>query len=134
MNIKSLYRLCLIVLAVGQVTWFLFPWVLLYGENLEAAAYFDGADSAISGDWLMVVSEIVFMMYMLAYAGLYFFKRWARILLVSLLIFGCVLIYSSGAYVQSGHEAALGFLLTIGDGFLVGTSFFSNVARDFYKV
>ncbi|UNK42110.1 hypothetical protein MNO14_14350 [Luteimonas sp. S4-F44] len=134
MNIKILYRVCLIVLAVGQVIWFFFPWGLLYGENLEAAAYFDGADSAISGDWLKVISEILFVMYMLTYAGLYFFKRWARIILVSLLIFGCVLIYLSGAYVQSGYEAAFGFLLTIGDGFLVGTSFFSSVARDFYKV
>lgn len=133
MKLDIAYRTCVVVLLLGQVLWFLFPWGSLYSERSVAALLFHGADSMLGEHALNVASYFILVLYLMAYAGMYFFMRWARWFLLALLLLGGLWIPVYGVAVQSGYEAMLGYFLTLGDGFLVGISFFSGVSQRFAR-
>ncbi|TWT18313.1 hypothetical protein [Luteimonas wenzhouensis] len=133
MKLDIAYRACVVALLIGQLLWFLFPWASLYGEQSVAALLFYGADSILGEQALNVASHFIFALYLVTYAGMYFFMRWARNFLLVLLLLGGLWIPVNGIAVQSGYEAMLGYFLTLGDGFLIGISFFSRVSQGFSR-
>lgn len=133
MKLDIAYRACVVALLLGQLLWFLFPWESLYGEQSVAALLFYGADSMLGERALNVISYSIFALYLMAYAGMYFFMRWARRFLLALLLLGGLWIPVNGVAIQSGYEAMLGYFLTLGDGCLVGISFFSGVSQRFAR-
>ncbi len=98
-----------------------------------AALLFYGADSLLDESFLNAISYGLLALYVLTYAGLYFFLRWARGIFLALALLGGLWIPVYGVAVQSGYEAMLGYFLTLGDGFLLGLAFFSKVSQRFAK-
>jgi hypothetical protein len=133
MKLDVAYRGVVVALLLGHLLWFFFPWGILYGEDSVAALLFYGAGSMLEERILNVASYFLFALYLAAYAGMYFFIRWARGLFLALLLLAGLWISVNGVAVQSGYEAMIGYFLTLGDGFLVAASFFSGVSQRFVR-
>lgn len=95
------------------------------------AARLNSEDALTDLVLLHSLGYLIAFAYLVAYLGMFFFVDWARKLFAFLLIAGSALIPIQGLSVQSGLEGMLGYLLTLGDGVVLGLSFFSTVDAKF---
>lgn len=128
------YRLVLILLLVLLLTSFFLPWGFAYGNGSIAALGWLGVNSMIGEKAIIVSSNIIMVVYACAYLGMIFYKKWARTLLTTTAFLGGFAIPLYGMSVQSGYEAMLGYFATLGDGFIIAVSFFSELRYKFSKV
>ena len=70
---------------------------------------------------------------LLAAAGLLFFQRWGRALLVLTTLFSLVLSPLGGVMVSGPFDGTLGFVLTLLTGALIALAYWSPVAAEFVK-
>lgn len=124
------YRAILAALFVLLSVSYFFPWKLAYGSDSLALTWL-GASSTLSHPTIDILSTIFTVAYAASYIGLAFFFRWSRALLLILTILGGLFIALFGISVQSSYEGMLGFFSTIGDGFLIGITFFSDLRVKF---
>lgn len=129
----AIYRISLIfLLSVLLISYFL-PWGFAYDNNSIAALRWLGANALVSEKEIIASSKFITMAYAAAYIGMIFYKRWARMLLLAISLLGGVAISLFGMSVQSGYESMLGYFATLGDGFIIALSFFSELKSKFHK-
>ncbi len=131
MKAEVIYRPLLIIAVVGQLIWAFAPWEQLYSNNHIAVSLVASANSLVPWSVLGVASYFVFVSYLAACAGMYFYRSWGRLLFLITFVFSVIFLISSGLSVQSGYEAGFGFVLTLVDGLIVGLSFFSGINSKF---
>jgi hypothetical protein len=134
MKSDTIFRVFVAVLLIGQLLYFIFPWQSLYSEGSSAALLFYGADSVLEESVLGIIGYAILALYVVTYVGLYFFMRWARQVLLALALLGGLWIPMYGVAVQSGYESMVSYLLSLGDGFLIGVAFYSKVGQRFAKI
>lgn len=128
------YRSIVLGLLVLQASWFFIPWGFAYENGAEAALSWLGANSLISHQVTIIISNIVTAIYIVTYFGLIFFQNWARNSLLLISIIGGVSISLYGLSIQSGYEAMLSYFMTLGDGVIIAISYFTSINLKFQGV
>ena len=127
----NFFRSIILLLLVVLLSSFFFSWDWTYGDTNSIAKTWLGAGSILNGALATGLGIALFVAYSLAYTGMFFYARWARALLIGVSIVGGVSISLYGISVESGVEAMLGFFATLGDGFVIGLSYFSRHSARF---
>ncbi len=128
---EKFYRGILVILLLLQVLWFFTPWGSFYINDSNAALYWLGMNSLIDTHSIIIISNIVTVLYLVAYLGLIFFKKWARTTFIVVSIAGGISISLYGISVQSNYEAMLSYFMSLGDGFIIAISYFTNIDTRF---
>lgn len=122
----SLFRLLALMLVVFQLVWFFSPW------ESHTAPTPRGPEAENIGSVLLSVALTV--TYLVSYLGICFFQDWARRLLLSVVVLGSISIPIHGLTTQSGLESLTGYLLSLGEGFMLGIAYFSILAHRFSRL
>ncbi len=125
------YKILILGLLFLQLLWFFVPWGFAYGDGSQVALYLLGANAHFNENFIIFISNLITFLYILTYIGLLFFQNWARYMMVGICFIGGLGIPFYGLSVESAYESAIGYFLTIGDGFIIAISFFSNIANKF---
>lgn len=120
------YRSLVVGLLIVQIVWFLFPWGVTYQNGTIAALAWFGVGSLVEPRVAIAYSTVLFFAYIGVYLGMFFYLRIARAAFVAVAVLGGLVIPVFGISVQSGYEGALGYFATLGDGLLIGLSYFSE--------
>lgn len=86
--------------------------------------------------WLTIPSDLVLVlpvMWTIATAGMFFYKRWSRVLFLMLLGASLLLAFTGGLTIMVGPQYAVAMLVSTVDGAVCFMSFFSSVANKFHK-
>lgn len=129
-NMKILFRWIAACQLILLTVWYFTPWGFAY-EGFELLPLFNGANSWLRTEVLIRVSVISTIGYVLIYLGLFFFQAWARVLLLIISLFNLLLSPFTGFAVESAYESAFGYLLTLGDGFLLCAMYFTDIRKSF---
>lgn len=129
----TIYRILLISLLVILLFSFFFPWGFVYGVESVAAIGWLGVNALMSESAIVYFSNLITIGYATAYLGMIFYKRWARVFMVAISLLGGLAISLFGMSVQSSYESMLGYFATLGDGFIIAISFFSELKSKFSR-
>lgn len=129
---KKLFRWIVVGQLALLITWYFTPWGFAY-SGYETVLLLNGADSRFDISTLLTLSSISTACYFITYVGLLFFRAWARLALPVMSLIGFLLTPFYGLSVQSGYESMIGYLLTLGDGFLLCSVYFTNMRESFIK-
>lgn len=125
------YRTIVVFLVLLQLVWFFTPWGFAYQNGADSALYWLGFNGVLSSKFVIKLSVGMTLLYLFAYAGVFFFQNWARSLLLGLSCVGGLLIPFYGISVQSGLEAMLGFFVSVSEGAVLGIVYFSEIRKKF---
>jgi len=129
----TIYRVLLTFLLALLLISFFFPWGFAYRNGSIAALGWLGVNAMISDDSIIFSSNFLTVAYACIYLGMIFYRRWARTALVAISLLGGIAIPLFGISVQSGYEAMIGYFMTLGDGFIMAISFFSDPREKFSR-
>lgn len=128
---ENAYKMVIIALITSQVLWIFFPWYRFYGDAVQIAVIWNGANSILSLRSSMLFSNALDLLYFVTYVGLFFYSRLARSALLFVVLLGVLGSFFQGLAIQSHAEVSLGYLMTLCEGFLLAIVYFSRVARKF---
>lgn len=134
MSVRSIYRGIISSLLLFQLMWFFLPWDFAYHSGAKEALFWLGANSVIeSSKVIYTYSNVITIIYLASYIGLFFFIPMCRPIFMILVVIGGLTIPLFGFSVESGYEAMLGYFMTIGDGLILCMIYFTPLAECFTK-
>lgn len=128
---EKYFRWIPIIQLLLLMIWFFMPWDFAYKNQADMALTWAGANALLDRETTFVLSNFLTGIYAVAYIGLFFLQRWARILFLILCIFGGFIIPVYGISVQSGIESMLGYFMSLIDGVLIAVLYFTNASKKF---
>ncbi len=134
MNFEKFYKSLILFLILLQLLWFFIPWDFAYPDNSVNALMWLGTNSIIeSHTFIIFYSNTLITLYLIAYIGLLFYNRTAKLLYFILVIGNGLASPLFGISVQSGYESLIGYFLVIGDGMILCMILFTSISQKFEK-
>lgn len=125
------YRRIIGFLLLLEILWIFFPLGWHNREITEGAFEWMGAGSILPYRISAIVSDLFTVLFFVAYIGLWFLKAWARLLFLILCLVGAVFLPLYGLSVLTGYESMIGYIITLGDGFILCLSYMSPLRKLF---
>lgn len=133
-SVRSIYKCVILSLILLQLVWFFLPWDFAYRNGANGALFWLGANAFIeSPEVISAYSNVVTIIYLITYLGLFFCIAVFRPLFLVLVVIGGLTIPLFGLSVASGYESMLGYFMTLGDGLILCMIYFTEVSRSFAK-
>jgi hypothetical protein len=131
---EKLYKFLIVALLLLQLLWFFLPWGFVYDEVSVRSLEWLGYGALIGREAIVNISNISLVLYIFVSVGLFFYNSWARRMYIVLIVIGGITTPLFGLYVSSGYESAIGYFITLGDGFLLAVCYLTSIASKFnYK-
>lgn len=124
---ERLFRILLIFQLLLLTVFFFVPWGFAYGADAEMALTWQGFNALVDEKAIYFSNQLASILYVVSYVGLFFFKNWARMLLLFVSVVGGVCISLYGVSIQSGFESMISYFMTLIDGALIVMSFLTSV-------
>jgi len=130
---EKLFRVIIVGLIAAQMLMYFFPWGRFYGEALDVAMSWGGFGAALGPYYSFLFVNLISLLYLVTYLGLLFYSKWARFAFVWVLLAGVIGNLLLGLLIYSSVEAALGYAVSLGEGFVLALAYFSNVGNKFIQ-
>lgn len=130
-KLMGLYRWIIGFILLLEILWIFFPFGLHHRGITEGAFEWIGAGSILPYRISAIVSDLFTVLFFVSYIGLWYLKSWARLLFLILCLVGAVFLPLYGLSVLSGYESMIGYLITLGDGFVLCLSYMSPLRKFF---
>jgi hypothetical protein len=133
LNSKNVFKILLCINFIVYLLWFFFPffWMDVYSYEIVKALNWSGYEAFLDATTRTIIAYSFFIIYIIAFIGVYFFKKWARNLFLITLIISISLTLFYGTYVAGIYEVMLAEILNISDGMLIAMMYFSNLKNNF---
>lgn len=132
-NLLHLYKFVIAFLILLELLWLFLPFSWAYKGGLEDALEWIGSGSILPYRVSMIASDLFTLLLFVAYIGMLYLKHWARRLFLTLCLVGAFLFPLYGLSVLSGYESMIGYLITLGDGFVLCLSYTSPLRKYFVR-
>ena len=132
-NKSVLFRYLVTTSFIIYTIWFFMPyfWNFLYDHKTQIFLTWNGYGGLIMNNAWIAYS--FFLLYLITYCGLIYFKLWARVVFVVLMIGSFINTAIGGVVVRTALEYLLESLIFSIDGSIVIIMYFTDVKRNFRK-
>jgi len=128
---KKVFKLIIVISLALQFVWLLLPlsWEYMYqGEQLGLLKWHTyGALIDASS----LIPYFIFTIYIVSSAGLFFLKKWGRILFLCLTIFSILSTPIWGLSVTPALDNSIGYIVSLCDGAILTIAYLTRLAAEF---
>ncbi len=130
MDVKIIYRFCIILGTVTYTAYFFLPYTYGYlDSDTGNLLSYSGYGAMFQGN--AVIEYIIFTAWLMCALGMFFFYKIARTAFVFLLVSTTALVPLFGASVETAGGTLLLDITNITDGFILALAFFSPIRNEF---
>ncbi len=132
-NKNVLFRYLVVTSFMLYTIWFFMPyfWNFLYDQKIQILMSWNGYGGLIMNNAWIAYS--FFLLYLITYCGLIYFRTWARVVFVALMIGSFINTSIGGVVVRTAFEYLLESLIFTIDGSIVIMMYFTDVKIIFRK-